>query len=101
MGQRADAERPCCIRRGGAAVRESRALCEIVRVNLAHDPEIMRDRIRILMDGAPHTPARYVLYRMRVNRIFGQVRYMSLEGMRRKTDVDAYIREIDTIGAHG
>ena len=26
--------------------------------------------------------------------IFGMVRYMSLEGMRRKTDVDAYIREI-------
>jgi len=27
--------------------------------------------------------------------IFGQVRYMSYEGMRRKTDVDAYIREIE------
>lgn len=26
--------------------------------------------------------------------IFGMVRYMSLEGMRRKTDVDAYIREV-------
>jgi deoxyribodipyrimidine photo-lyase len=26
--------------------------------------------------------------------IFGMVRYMSLDGMRRKTDVDAYIREI-------
>jgi deoxyribodipyrimidine photo-lyase len=25
--------------------------------------------------------------------IFGKIRYMSLEGMRRKTDVDAYIRE--------
>ena len=30
--------------------------------------------------------------------IFGQVRYMALAGMRRKTDVDAYIREIDTMG---
>jgi len=30
--------------------------------------------------------------------IFGQVRYMTLAGMRRKTDVDAYIREIDTMG---
>jgi deoxyribodipyrimidine photo-lyase len=30
--------------------------------------------------------------------IFGQVRYMGLSGMRRKTDVDAYIREIDTMG---
>jgi len=30
--------------------------------------------------------------------IFGQVRYMGLEGMRRKTDVDAYVREIDTMG---
>jgi deoxyribodipyrimidine photolyase len=29
--------------------------------------------------------------------IFGQVRYMSLDGMRRKTDVDAYIREIATM----
>jgi deoxyribodipyrimidine photo-lyase len=27
--------------------------------------------------------------------IFGVVRYMSLEGMKRKTDVDAYIKEID------
>jgi deoxyribodipyrimidine photo-lyase len=27
--------------------------------------------------------------------IFGQVRYMSLDGMRRKTDVDAYIRSIE------
>ena len=26
--------------------------------------------------------------------VFGMVRYMSLEGMRRKTDVDAYLREI-------
>ena len=26
--------------------------------------------------------------------IFGMVRYMSLEGMRRKTDVDAYVREV-------
>jgi deoxyribodipyrimidine photo-lyase len=26
--------------------------------------------------------------------IFGKVRYMSLEGMKRKTDVQAYIREI-------
>jgi deoxyribodipyrimidine photo-lyase len=26
--------------------------------------------------------------------IFGQIRYMSLEGMRRKTDVDAYVREM-------
>jgi len=30
--------------------------------------------------------------------IFGQVRYMTLAGMRRKTDVDAYIREIDNMG---
>jgi hypothetical protein len=30
--------------------------------------------------------------------IFGQVRYMGLAGMRRKTDVHAYIREIDTMG---
>jgi deoxyribodipyrimidine photo-lyase len=30
--------------------------------------------------------------------IFGQVRYMGLAGMRRKTDVDAYIREIDRMG---
>jgi deoxyribodipyrimidine photo-lyase len=29
--------------------------------------------------------------------IFGQVRYMGLAGMRRKTDVDGYIREIDTM----
>ena len=29
--------------------------------------------------------------------IFGQIRYMSYEGMRRKTDVDAYIRSIDAI----
>jgi len=28
--------------------------------------------------------------------IFGQVRYMSYAGMRRKTDVDAYIREIES-----
>jgi deoxyribodipyrimidine photo-lyase len=27
--------------------------------------------------------------------IFGQVRYMSLQGMRRKTDVDAYIRSVE------
>jgi len=27
-------------------------------------------------------------------RVFGTVRYMSLEGMRRKTDVEAYIREV-------
>jgi deoxyribodipyrimidine photo-lyase len=26
--------------------------------------------------------------------VFGQIRYMSLEGMKRKTDVDAYIKEI-------
>jgi deoxyribodipyrimidine photo-lyase len=31
-------------------------------------------------------------------KIFGQVRYMSLDGMRRKTDVDAYIQEIDNMG---
>jgi deoxyribodipyrimidine photo-lyase len=30
--------------------------------------------------------------------IFGQVRYMSLEGMRRKTDTQAYIREIEELG---
>ena len=29
--------------------------------------------------------------------VFGKVRYMSLEGMRRKTDVDAYIREIEAL----
>ncbi len=29
--------------------------------------------------------------------VFGQIRWMSLEGMRRKTDVDAYIREIETL----
>ncbi|HVX65741.1 MAG TPA: hypothetical protein VHA11_04020 [Bryobacteraceae bacterium] len=27
--------------------------------------------------------------------VFGKVRYMSLEGMRRKTDVDAYVREME------
>ena len=27
-------------------------------------------------------------------KIFGMTRYMNLEGMRRKTDVDAYLREI-------
>ena len=27
--------------------------------------------------------------------IFGTVRYMSLDGMRRKTDVDAYIRRME------
>ena len=26
--------------------------------------------------------------------VFGQLRYMSLEGMKRKTDMDAYIAEI-------
>jgi deoxyribodipyrimidine photo-lyase len=26
--------------------------------------------------------------------VFGQIRYMSYEGMKRKTDVEAYIREI-------
>ncbi len=31
--------------------------------------------------------------------IFGQLRYMSLEGMKRKTDVDAYIAEINTLRA--
>ena len=30
--------------------------------------------------------------------IFGQVRYMSYEGMRRKTDVDGYIRGIECEG---
>ena len=29
--------------------------------------------------------------------IFGTVRYMSYEGMRRKTDVDAYIRRIERL----
>ena len=29
--------------------------------------------------------------------IFGTVRYMSYEGMRRKTDVDAYIRSIECL----
>jgi len=31
--------------------------------------------------------------------IFGQVRYMSLEGMKRKTDMQAYIREIEELGS--
>jgi deoxyribodipyrimidine photo-lyase len=31
--------------------------------------------------------------------IFGQLRYMSLEGMKRKTDVDAYIAEISSLKA--
>ncbi len=30
--------------------------------------------------------------------IFGQIRYMSLDGMKRKTDTDAYIREIAATG---
>ncbi len=30
-------------------------------------------------------------------RVFGQVRYMSYDGMRRKTDVDAYIRSIECL----
>ncbi len=29
--------------------------------------------------------------------VFGKIRYMSLEGMRRKTDVDAYVREIGAL----
>jgi len=29
--------------------------------------------------------------------IFGQVRYMSFDGMRRKTDVDAYIRDVECL----
>ncbi|MCW5982040.1 MAG: deoxyribodipyrimidine photo-lyase [Bryobacteraceae bacterium] len=29
--------------------------------------------------------------------VFGMVRYMSLEGMKRKTDVDAYIRQIESL----
>ena len=33
--------------------------------------------------------------------IFGQIRYMSYEGMRRKTNVDAYIREIDYLARTG
>jgi deoxyribodipyrimidine photo-lyase len=33
--------------------------------------------------------------------IFGQIRYMSLEGMRRKTDVDAYISEIGALERTG
>ena len=33
--------------------------------------------------------------------IFGKVRYMSLEGMRRKTNVEAYIREIDHLERTG
>ena len=33
--------------------------------------------------------------------IFGQIRYMSYQGMRRKTDVDAYWREIsDSLGTN-
>jgi deoxyribodipyrimidine photo-lyase len=34
-------------------------------------------------------------------RIFGTLRYMSLEGMRRKTDVDAYIRAVTGLRAAG
>lgn len=30
-------------------------------------------------------------------RIFGKVRYMSYAGMRRKTDVDAYVRQVDSL----
>jgi deoxyribodipyrimidine photo-lyase len=33
--------------------------------------------------------------------VFGQLRYMSLEGMRRKTDVDAYIKEIAALERTG
>jgi deoxyribodipyrimidine photo-lyase len=33
--------------------------------------------------------------------VFGKVRYMSYEGMRRKTNVDAYIREIDHLHRTG
>ncbi len=33
--------------------------------------------------------------------IFGKVRYMSFEGMKRKTDVDAYIREIEHLERTG
>jgi deoxyribodipyrimidine photo-lyase len=33
--------------------------------------------------------------------IFGQIRYMSYEGMRRKTNVDAYIREIEYLEKTG
>jgi deoxyribodipyrimidine photo-lyase len=33
--------------------------------------------------------------------VFGQLRYMSLEGMRRKTDVDAYINEIAALERTG
>jgi len=29
--------------------------------------------------------------------VFGKIRYMSLEGMERKTDVDAYVREIESL----
>ncbi len=30
--------------------------------------------------------------------VFGKIRYMSYEGMRRKTDIEAYIRQIDSLG---
>lgn len=33
--------------------------------------------------------------------IFGQIRYMSYDGMKRKTDVDAYIREIEYVERTG
>ncbi len=33
--------------------------------------------------------------------VFGQLRYMSFEGMRRKTDVDAYVRQIAWLQRHG
>ena len=29
--------------------------------------------------------------------VFGKVRYMSVEGMRRKTNVDAYLREMEVL----
>jgi deoxyribodipyrimidine photo-lyase len=33
--------------------------------------------------------------------VFGQIRYMSLDGMKRKTDVDAYIRQIEYLERTG
>jgi deoxyribodipyrimidine photo-lyase len=33
--------------------------------------------------------------------VFGTLRYMSLDGMRRKTDVDAYVREIEYLERTG
>jgi hypothetical protein len=33
--------------------------------------------------------------------VFGKIRYISLEGMKRKTDVSAYIEQIDQVERTG